>query len=158
MLFRSMSATETDILVDKNGLLNSLINIREEDIIEIDSGFDRLIITERNDIFTALRSEESDFSFLLYKGVDVSGKPLAAESINGFTFSMQEIFDLYWKKWLYFRCNSETYEDTFTAHALDNFNVNSGLFKYNKKHLIKRISKSRISEEYYKYTIETETF
>lgn len=157
-VYKLISKTETNIIVDKSGLLGSLSNVREEDIIEIDSGVTSLKIEERNSIFTSLRTEDADFSIMLYNGINADGYPTTAQSVNGYTFSLQEIYNLYWKRWLYFRLNSETYTDTFIAHSIDVFDITQGKFKYNKKHLIPRITKTRISDEHYKYVVETESF
>lgn len=146
-----------EIYIGKTGLSASIDDIREEDIVTINTGVSIYNIEERNGIFTALRNNDADFGILLYNGLDANGYPVVANIVEGCTFSLQEIYAKYWRKWLYFRLNSETYTDNYTAHSLEEFSTETGRFKYNKKHINKKITKSRISEEQYLYEIESET-
>lgn len=151
------SNPDSEIIVDKLGLNASVFDIREADIVKIDTGVSIYPIEERNGIFTAVRNEASDFGILIYNGLDANSNPVVAPNIDGANFSLQEVYTKYWKKWLYFRLNSETYTDKFTAHSLEEFSTLVGRFKYNKKHIIKKITKQRVSEEEFMYEIESET-
>lgn len=147
-----------ELIIGKGGITDNLDGVRDEDIFEIDMQVHLLPITEKDEIITAERDEDVDFGILLYKGLNSDGLPTATSFVeDNKTFSLREIHDLFWKKWIYFRTNSEEYTDEFTAHLLDSFSLDKGRFKYNKKHINKSISKSRISEEFYKYTIVSET-
>jgi hypothetical protein len=147
----------SEIFVGKMGLASSIDDIREEDIRTIETGISIYPIEEREGIFTAVRNTDANFGIFLYKGIDANGYPVVASAVEGFSFSLQELYPKYWKKWLYFRLNSETYTDKFTAHSLEEFSTLVGRFKYSKKHIIKKITKSRVSEEQYLYEIESET-
>lgn len=147
----------SEIIVDKTGLNTNIYDIRKEDITTIETGVSIYPIEERNSIFTAVRNKEAKFGILLYNGKDANNNAVVTSNVEGKSFSLQEIYTKYWAKWLYFRLNSETYKDKFTAHSLEDFSTLVGRFKYNKKHLIKKITKSRISEEHYLYEIESET-
>lgn len=150
--------TDTDyILVDKIGLVNNASNFREEDIIPIDMELQVLPVENRGTIFSAVRIHNDVFSMLLFNGEDANGYPVAVDNIDGLTFSLADIYTRYWKNWLFYRLNSETYTDKFKAHALEEFLINEGRFKYNKKHLYKTIKRTRISEVEWEYEIESET-
>jgi hypothetical protein len=148
---------DNEIYVGKDGLSSTIDDIREEDIKTIDTGVSLYEVEERNGIFAALRNEDADFGIILYNGKDAANYAISVASVDGFTFSLQEIYTYYWKKWLYFRLNSETYTDKFTAHSLEEFNILVGRYKYNKKHIIKKITRQRVSEEEYLLEIESET-
>jgi hypothetical protein len=147
-----------ELIIGKKGITDNLDGVRQEDVFEIDMEVHLLPIKEKDDIITAERDEDVDFGILLYKGLNTDGLPAATSFVEeNTTFSLREVYDLYWRKWVYFRTNSEEYTDEFTAHLLDSFSLDKGRFKYNKKHINKSISKMRISEEFYKYTIVSET-
>lgn len=151
--------SDTDfIFIDKNGLISNSNKYRDEDIVKIDMGIKMLPIENREGIFTALRDEDADFSFIFYDGLNTDGLPVAVGSIDGITLKLMETYERKFKKWLQFRLNSETISDKFTAHSLDIFKVNEGRFKYNKKHLYKTIKRTRQSEEQWTIEVESETF
>jgi hypothetical protein len=148
---------ETEIYVGKNGLSSTIDDIRKEDIVTINTGISLYNIEERDGVFTALRNEDADFAILLYNGKDANNYPVIANSVEGCSFTLQEVYSKCWRKWLYFRLNSETCTDSFTAHSLQEFSTKIGRYKYNKKHINKKISKQRISEEQFLFEIESET-
>lgn len=151
--------TDTDfLLIDKNGLINNTTGYRDEDIITIDMDLQILPVENRGTIFSAVRQNNDVFSLLLYNGNDLNGYPVAVDKVYGLTYKLPETYQLRWKNWLSFRLNSETYTDKFTANALEEFLINEGRKKYNKKHIYKKISRTRLSEEEWDFNIESETF
>jgi len=146
------------ILIDKNGITNSVSSFREEDIISIDMDLQILPVENRGALFSAVRTNDDVFSLLLYNGQDVNGYSVATDKAEGLTFLLPEVYNQRWKNWLHFRINSETITDKFTAHSLEEFLINEGRFKYNKKHIYKTIKRTRQSEEKWNYEIESETF
>ena len=156
-VYKLKYSDENFILIDKTGRVNTTQNYREEDIVVIDMNLEVLKVESRNNIFSAVRSD-NDFSLLLYNGPDANGNPVAVEKADGLTFKLQEIYELYWKNWLNYRTNSETYTDKFETHALEDFKINEGRFKYNKKHLYKTIKQTRVSETQWDVDIESESF
>jgi hypothetical protein len=155
-IYRLKYNDDTLLYVNKTGRVGDAYGYRDDDIKEIDINLTMLPIEEREGIFTALRGDD-DFQLMLYQGPDVNGYPVAVEKINGFGFSLNEVFDKYWSKWLQFRTNSETYKDTFTTHSLEEFDIDNGRFKYNKKHIYKTIKQTRLSETEWKVEVESET-
>lgn len=156
-VYKLQYSEDNYLLISKDGRINSTDGFLEENINEINADLEILNIEERDSIFSAVNNTDADFSLLLYNGTNSNNLPVAVDNIDGFTFNLQDIYYEYWEKWLNFRLLSETYTDEFNAHALDNFDINNGSFKYNKKHIKKTITRKRVSEEQWEYTIETET-
>lgn len=156
-IYKLKYSDDSEVFVDKTGRVNNANGYREEDIIEIDMKVEVLPVEARDSIFTAVRSE-ADFSLFLYNGVDADNRGVAVEKVDGVGFSLQEVYERHWKNWLNFRTNSETYNDKFTTHALEDFKINEGRFKYNKKHIYKTIKQTRLSETEWENEIESETF
>ncbi|MFZ3564613.1 hypothetical protein [Tenacibaculum finnmarkense] len=144
------------LYISSDGLQDDSQGYKSEDITTIDVGFKKMRRTSLNSVFTATKSKEDKFAFLLYDGL-VDGKPLAVDSVGGRKFTLSENYERNWQKWLQFRLNSETYKDKFPAHILENFQISAGRFKYNKKHLYKSIKKKRISNNHWQLDIESET-
>jgi len=93
----------------------------------------------------------------LYDGLQ-GGQPVLVESVDGFDLSLQSVYDNFHKFWLSFRTNSETYKDKFFMQASNVLDMLKGSFRYNKKHLIKKIRKVRVNEEYWQVNVESESF
>ncbi|SOS48452.1 conserved hypothetical protein. Putative prophage protein [Tenacibaculum dicentrarchi] len=144
------------LYISSGGLQDDSQGYKSEDITTIDVGFKKMRRTSLNSVFTATKSKEDKFAFLLYDGL-VDGKPLAVDSVGGRKFTLSENYERNWQKWLQFRLNSETYKDKFPAHILEDFQISAGRFKYNKKHLYKSIKKKRISNNHWQLDIESET-
>jgi len=157
-LYKLQYDDDNYILIDKNGITTSIASFSEEDIIIIDMQLQVLPVENRGALFSAVRQNNDLFSILLYNGEDVNGYPVAVDKVEGFTFLLPEIVNLRWKNWLSFRLNSKIVTDEFTAHSLEEFLINEGRFKYNEKHLYKKIKRTRISEEEWEFEIESETF
>lgn len=156
-LYKLQYSEDNFLLINKDGLTSSTATYRDEDIITIDMQLQLLPIENREGIFSAVRTEKELFTILLYGGTDLNGYPVVVEKVEGLTFKLPEVYDMRWKNWLNFRTNSETVTDKFTAHSLEEFLVNEGRFKYNKKHIYKTIKRIRESEDDWKYEIESET-
>ncbi|WP_370407973.1 hypothetical protein [Tenacibaculum dicentrarchi] len=145
-----------ELYISSDGLQDDSQGYKSEDITSIDVGFKKMRRTSLNGVFTATKSKEDKFAFLLYDGL-VDGKPLAVDNIGGRNFTLTENYERNWRKWLHFRLNSETYKDKFPAHILEDFQISAGRFKYNKKHLYKSIKKKRISNNHWQLDVESET-
>ncbi|WP_370398387.1 hypothetical protein [Tenacibaculum dicentrarchi] len=154
-LYELKNSTKS-LYISSIGLEADSGNYKKEVITSIDVGFKKMRRTSLNGVFTATKSKEDDFSFVLFDGMQ-NGLPVTVDEIDGRNFSLQENYERNWRKWLHFRLNSETYKDKFPAHILEKFKIDTGRFKYNKKHLYKSIKKKRISNNHWQLDIESET-
>ncbi len=144
------------IYVTKKGIVSDISTYKAENVFTIDTGVDIMKIEKKNSVFTARRREGSDFRILLYDGLK-NRLPVAVSAINGFDFSIENVWQRFWKKWLRFRVTSETIKDKFRCDVYENLTTERGRYKYNKTHLVKKISKRRIKENTWEVRIESET-
>lgn len=157
-LFKLSYPDGQEVLVNKNGQTYTALDFVNTEIEEMPMDPQPLAVNSNFDVVTAVYPKEDfDLMFCLYDGL-VGHEPLAVDSIDNRKLDLQSIYDFYWKKWLKFRANSETYKDTFFMHVSEKLDKKTGLYKYNKKHLIKSIHKKRVNEHYWKVDLETETF
>lgn len=148
---------DSALYVDKNGIVSDVNAANSNSLISIDIPAIPLKVNRENDITTAENtSKTTTIKLCLYNGL-VGSLPLAVESINGRSLSLNSLY-LKWKYWLKFRTNSEVIEDTFFAHVSENFSLKKGMYKYNKKHLIKEIQKKSVNKEWNKITLKFESF
>lgn len=149
--------SNSSLFIGKNGLLNSSNGFRDEDITKIDMGLEIMPIKSKGGVFTAFKNSDSnDFKLMLYDGLK-ENLPVTVDAVAERTYLLPEIYQRYWKKWLHFRLNSETFKDKFPVSILEPFDIATGRFKYNRKHIYKKIKKRRILEDYWQVEIESET-
>ena len=142
------------IYVNRSGIITSPDDFTEKK--EISMGISLLKQTTHDNITTAeKRKSDEDFRVLLYDGLQ-SGSNVAVEEVYSRTFSLNEVYDRFWKKWLAFRLNSKTFRSTFKVNT-DRLSVKDGIHNYNNNHLIKKITKRKEGRDLYNVTIETET-
>ncbi|WP_028890884.1 hypothetical protein [Tenacibaculum sp. 47A_GOM-205m] len=154
--FKLITSNDT-LLIGKEGVVSNPQGIREEDITTIDMELEIMPVKSKDGIFTAYKNKDTnDFKLFLYDGLQ-NNLPVALEKISERSYSLNEVFDKYWKKWLYFRLNSETYKDKFPASIIEDFSISEGRFKYNRKHIYKKIKRTRKNEEEWDIEIESET-
>ena len=153
-----LKSGDNEVLVDENGKRGSREGYVAEEITTINSGVEMLDVISTEKGFTAFRKEnlDSDLQLIFYDGLK-NNIPLTVEKINGRSNKIDEVYQNYWKKWLFFRLRSETYKDKFKAHILDSFKIDSLRFKYSKKHIYKKIRRTRIDEENWEIEVESET-
>ena len=155
-LFKLITSNDS-IYIGKSGVVTNISGYRDEDITDIDMGLDVMPIKAKDTLFTAYKEEEhNDFKILMYNGLQ-DGLPTAVSSFADRSFSLEEVINRNWAKWLFFRLNSETYKDKFKVHVLEPFNVNFGRLKYNRKHIYRSIKKQRVAENYWQIEVESET-
>ncbi len=148
--------SRSTIRVTKDGLVSNLTSYKSQNITSIDTGVDIMNIEKKNSIFTARRKQDSNFRILLYDGLK-SNLPVAVSNIDGHDFSLTDIYNRFWKNWLRFRITSETIKDSFSCDIYENITTELGIYKYNKKQLIKKISKRRGKEGTWDVKTESET-
>jgi hypothetical protein len=146
------------LFISKNGLENNSLGYREEDIIKIDMGLELMPIESFQDVFTAVKKESGEaFKLFLYDGLQ-NDLPVSVSSIFDRNYLIEEVHNRFWKQWLLFRLNSELYTDKFPLHISEPLKISEGSFKYNKKHIFKKIKKRRKSEEEWDVEVERESF
>lgn len=156
-LFKLTYPDKQEVLFSKDGQIYTTTDFVDEETETIDIKVLPLEVNENYNSVTAVYpKEDEDLMFCLYNGL-VGSEPLAVDKVNNQSLTLQEISTWLWKKWLKFRANSETYKDTFYMHVSETLDIKKGLFKYNKKHLIKSIRSRRVDEEHWKVDVETET-
>lgn len=145
------------LIISKNGIENDSLGYREEDIIKIDIGLELMPVEGFQDIFTAVKKDSGEsFKLFLYDGLQ-NDLPVTVSSVFDRNYLIEEVHARFWKKWLLFRLNSELYKDKFPLHISEPMNISDGRYKYNKKHIIKKIKKRRKSEEEWEVEVESET-
>lgn len=150
-------STGNDIIyISSDGIVNSTDGYRDEDVIKIDMGLHIMNIEGLDTLFTAKKSGTEQLQLFLYDGLQ-NDLPVTVQYVFSRNYSLSEIYSRYWVKWLQFRLNSELFKDKFPIHILEKFNINSGRFKYNKKHIYKKLRKRRILENYWETEMESES-
>jgi hypothetical protein len=156
-LFKLTYPDTQELLVDKNGQTYNQANFTSNEIETIEIEILPLKVLDKDGVVTAVYpEEEEDVMFILYNG-PISNEPLAIDKIDNQSLSLQDTYDLYYRKWLQYRANAETYNDSFILHGSKTLNIKEGIYKYNKHHLIKSINKQHINNNYWNIEIETET-
>lgn len=147
------------LMVSKSGQIYDDSGYTVSEINNIDFDVLPLNVLQTNGILTGTWPGDSEASIILglYDGIQ-SGQAVTVESVNGFDLSLQAVYEGFHKFWLSFRTNSETYKDKFFMHVSNILNMRKGSFRYNKKHLIKRVRKTRVNDEYWQVNLESESF
>ncbi|KZS41922.1 hypothetical protein AWE51_00300 [Aquimarina aggregata] len=147
--------SQDTIYVDKSGIVKDLSKIKKENIVTINTGVSVMKIENNREVFTARRLENSEFRVLLYDGLQ-NGLPVAVSSIDDQDISLISMYNRLWKNWIRFRIHSETIKDKFKCDIYEDLNTNEGRYKYNKKQLVKKISKRRIDRDVWEVRVESE--
>ena len=156
-LFKLSYPDATEVLVNKNGQTYSSKDYLDNEIEELEIEAQPLEVYDNEGIVTAVYPEdEEDLMFCLYDGL-VNNDNLAVDNIGGVRLTIQDLYNTRFKNWLRFRANSEVIKDKFFLHITDTYTLKTGVFKYNKKQLVKSISKKRVSDEYWSVEAESET-
>ena len=150
-------AGQQEILVNDVGQVNSQTGFSDAEIVTINAGVQMMPVESTDQGFTAVKKDGTlDFQLLFYNGLQ-SNKPLAVQEVSGFRFNLQQVYELYWKKWLHFRLNAEFFKDKFKAGTFTEFDLEKLRYKYQRKHLYKKIKRTRIDSETWDIEIESET-
>ncbi|WP_281991411.1 hypothetical protein [Aquimarina aggregata] len=147
--------SEDTIYIDKSGIVKDLSNIKQENIVTINTGVSVMKIESKEDVFTSRRLENSEFRVLLYDGLQ-NGLPTAVSFINDQGFTLNSMYNRLWKNWIRFRIHSETIKDKFKCDIYEDLTTRLGRYKYNKKQLVKKISKRRTNEDTWEVRTESE--
>lgn len=149
----------TKMAVDASGNPAFVTSLDREEIQDINMDMTLLRIGELDDIETAEVLEgDADFKVLLYNGLQ-ENRNLSVSSVYERNFTLPQIYDLFWKSWIQFRLNSSTFTDKYETEN-DDLDIDGGIWKYQNKHLIKKITRkiSHINDlENVDMTVETES-
>ncbi len=150
--------SKRDVLVGNKGQIYDKTDFVDSEKKELVLNVTPLFVKDNDGVVTGVYPEEkTDIMLVLCDGL-VANEPLAVDNIENIKLDVQHIFSNFWQKWLKFRANSETYKDSFVLPVSKPLNIKQGIFKYNKKHLIKSISKKGFSERFWQVNTESETF
>lgn len=156
-LFKLSYPDGQEVFYSADGQIFTTTDFVESETTPIDMDVLPLEVRENYGNVTAVYPEdEGDLMFCIFNG-PVDGNNVAVDNIENQTLTLQDITQTFWKKWLKFRANSETYKDSFTMHISEQLDTKTGIFKYNKNHLIKSIRTKRIDEENWRVDVESET-
>jgi len=157
-LFKLQHPNGDEIMVNNSGQIYSDADYTDAETEKIEIKVLPLKVKEKYSFVTAIYPEddEEDIMLCLYNGL-VGNIPFAANTVNNKSLELQDIYKRLYKNWLRFRANSETYNDSFYISIHDELNIKKGSFKYNKNHIVKSIERKRISEQWWKCDVESET-
>ncbi|CAL2105476.1 conserved hypothetical protein [Tenacibaculum sp. 190524A02b] len=151
-----LSTGNDELFISHEGVISTSDGYRDEDIVKIPTGIRKLEVEALDSLFTVKKKESEDLGVFLYDGLK-NDLPVAVDSVFERAYTLNEVYNRYWLKWINFRLNSILIKDKFPVHVLEEFNINTGRFKYNQKHIYKKIQKHRISETHWEVEIESET-
>lgn len=156
-LFKLQLPNDDEVMVNKNGQTYTDTDYTTDETEEIKLKAQPLAVKSKQGVVTAVYPEdEEDIMFMLYNG-PIANIPTATDNYNNDTLELQSIYERHWKNWLRFRANSEIYKDDFFMSIHDTINLSQGMFKYNKKHIIKTIERLRVNEQWWNIKVESET-
>jgi hypothetical protein len=144
------------IYVDKNGAYTSNYS-KLENTQEISSPVIPLPLILRNNLNSAksISEDANSIQLILYSGLSNQKN----ETLNNSPLLWRELYEEYWKEWLEFRINSDTFIWKFTAlkEKLSNLSVKKKIWAYNRLHMIKKISRQDLSIHSEEIEIETQS-
>ncbi len=158
-LFKIKYSTGQKLMVAGTGIVYSDDEFNESETEDIDFEIRPIKIGENKSRITGVYPDEEPNDLLvgIYNS-PTNNRPLLNSNWEGADFSLSYMYKVFHKVFLLFRANSEEYKDSFYSHFAMKFNLRNGIFKYNKKHLIKKIRRRRVSEGFWKIDQESETF
>ncbi|MHA7058074.1 hypothetical protein ACWGOQ_0012705 [Aquimarina sp. M1] len=151
-----LQVTGTDLYVSNNGLVENRTNYKTQNVRTIDLGAHMMTIQSKLDIRSARRIQDAEFQVLVYDGLQ-GGVPEAIQDVDGVAFYPEDIYERFWSNWLRFRTNSETIKERFDCDIFEKLTTEQGKYKYNKKMLVKKITKRRKNENTWEVRTESET-
>lgn len=131
------------LYVDKSGA--SVSGARQENTQEITSPVIPLPLILRNNLTSAkvIGNDTTDIQILLYAGLQNNKN----ESLPIDPYKWENLHLKYWKEWLEFRINSDTFLYQFNALSglVEGLHAKQKVYAYNRIHLIKKIGKQELS-------------
>jgi len=157
-LFKLRYSDNQEVWVDRTGQVFDDTNFLESEITTIEYKVLPVRVNENNGVITGEWPENpAALVFGLYSPTEAL-RPTTVNDINGQDLSLQDMFEMYHRHFLSFRANAETYKETVSVNVAEQFLLDRGVFKHNKKMLIKRLTRKRTSQRTWQVTIEQESF
>lgn len=147
-----------EVIISKNGQIFNKDDYTDDEITALEIDVLPLKVFENSGSFTAnYPDEDQDLMFALYHET-VEGENVCVDNINGHSLKLIDVYLQQWRNWLSFRTKSESWSDKFIMHFKEQLSIDEGIFKYNKKSIIKETRFKRINTQEYEVTVESETF
>ncbi|WP_314058686.1 hypothetical protein [Empedobacter brevis] len=145
--------TIKSLFVDKSGTKTENYTTNDR-TTEIDLKFVPLPVENINGVFTSkiIVSDTNQLCLAIY---DADGESNTTESVQ--SLMMENIYAVYYYLWLYFLLSATVYKWSFDCYWSDMFelNIRKKVFAYENYHIIKELSRKRVSEELENIEIET---
>lgn len=142
------------LYVDKSGAKTSGFE-QPENTNEVNSPVIPLPVIFRNNINSAkyLTDDSSYLSLVIYSGL-VNGKN---EAQSNSSLLWPQLYTAFWKEWLEFRFSSDSFKWEFSAfkEKIKDLDVKTKIHAYNRTHIIKKITRSDLSENTEHIELET---
>lgn len=157
-LFKLNYPNGDKLFIDRSGVIYSDLDRDESDAITIKMNCHMGTVEYNHGRTTVVDPEEASYlTFALYDGLDASNRNNSVDNVNGFTGKIENIYQEFWKNWIYRRSINKTIKDRFSIHHTEPLKVLSKIFKYNQILLPVKIRKKRVGNEYYDVEMEAET-
>lgn len=151
--FKLKYADGSEVFYNKLGQVYSDIDYEDDDVVEINMDLQSAIVESNKNITTAVAPKDSsDIDFLIFSGSAF----VSAATSN--LFSLQNVLDNFWLKWLNIRVHSKSIKEYFECSVFEEIEIDELSNKYNENIILKKIKKKFLSEKRMKATIEGETF
>lgn len=158
-LFKMFYEEEDPLFINKDGLVYTDSGYNKNEIEPLEFDFLPIKIGASGNFISGVYPEEEPGKILIgmYDGL-LNGRPFLRKAIGAKSFSLGSLYSDFHRYFLSFRANAEQYKDSFYAHVAQKFDLTHGIYKYNKKHMIKSVRKRRVSETQWKIDQESESF
>ncbi len=155
-IYKLSNEIENPIYINNKGIMTENPS-KKEGVEELKLLFHQIPSNNFKETNTIELDLESDgLGICIYNGFH-NDSPLPLPALDGVDLKLNNLYQYFWKDWLFFRTNSVTVKDNYTAHAIRNLNFRQSIFKYNEKVLLAKKSMTNISEDYWDFECEYET-
>lgn len=157
-LFKLTYPDKSQVLVNKDGVTYNEDAYTSSETTNIDFSILPVKVVQNEDVVTGVHPEnDNELLIGIYNGLQ-NEQALLLKTYNGTDQSIENIYKNYHRHFITFRANAEIIKEKFMMSVHEPFNLKKGVFKYNKKHLIKSLTKRRLSKELWQVTAEMESF
>ena len=156
-LFKLSYNSEDMVMVDKDGQTFTDSDFTDSETQKIEIKGMPLRVKENYGYITGVYPEkDTDIMLVIYDGLQNNFNH-TVDAVSDKSLLIESIYNNYYKQWLRFRANSETVNDSFFMPVSEVLNLKKGSFKYNKHHIIKKVERLRVNEQWWRVKVESET-